>query len=182
MNKNLQFCSGVVSNTCDVYLLIWLCQEMIYWFSINDLLPTEFYCQLVTELVTVVISATLFGHISHLINLIKISEALKSIISFLQDCYIDICSPEVLSLFTDNFDYQHLRRHFVKGLLVDDVISLPMLNWHALLFWKFFLLSLIDGKRLSFWFIYNYFACKKSKCLSLTDIPTFLLRCSFENI
>ncbi|KAL6557126.1 hypothetical protein OROMI_017476 [Orobanche minor] len=39
-----------------------------------------------------------------------------------QDCYIDICSPEVLSLFTDNFDYQHLRRHFVKGLLVDDAI------------------------------------------------------------
>ena len=39
----------------------------------------------------------------------------------LQDCYIDICSPEVLSLFTDNFDYQHLRRHFVKGLLLDDV-------------------------------------------------------------
>ncbi|KDO43685.1 hypothetical protein CISIN_1g0070782mg, partial [Citrus sinensis] len=37
-----------------------------------------------------------------------------------QDCYIDICSPEVLSLFTDNFDYQHLRRHFVKGLLLDD--------------------------------------------------------------
>lgn len=39
----------------------------------------------------------------------------------MQDCYIDICSPEVLSLFTDNFDYQHLRRHFVKGLLLDDV-------------------------------------------------------------
>ncbi|KAG6472618.1 hypothetical protein ZIOFF_070092 [Zingiber officinale] len=38
-----------------------------------------------------------------------------------QDCYIDICSPEVLSLFMDNFDYQHLRRHFVKGLLVDDM-------------------------------------------------------------
>nr|CAN79709.1 hypothetical protein VITISV_009621 [Vitis vinifera] len=38
-----------------------------------------------------------------------------------QDCYIDICSPEVLSIFTDNFDYQHLRRHFIKGLLVDDV-------------------------------------------------------------
>lgn len=41
----------------------------------------------------------------------------------MQDCYIDICSPEVLSLFTDNFDYQHLRRHFVKGLLVDDVMG-----------------------------------------------------------
>ncbi|CAI8593997.1 unnamed protein product [Vicia faba] len=40
-----------------------------------------------------------------------------------QDCYIDICSPEVLTLFTDNFDYQHLRRHFVKGLLVDDIMG-----------------------------------------------------------
>ncbi|XP_011099797.1 translation initiation factor eIF-2B subunit epsilon [Sesamum indicum] len=40
-----------------------------------------------------------------------------------QDCYIDICCPEVLSLFTDNFDYQHLRRHFVKGLLVDDIMG-----------------------------------------------------------
>ncbi|TYJ00930.1 hypothetical protein E1A91_A13G119000v1 [Gossypium mustelinum] len=40
-----------------------------------------------------------------------------------QDCYIDICSQEVLSLFTDNFDYQHLRRHFVKGLLVDDIMG-----------------------------------------------------------
>ncbi|KAI3825859.1 hypothetical protein L1987_07550 [Smallanthus sonchifolius] len=39
-----------------------------------------------------------------------------------QDCYIDICSEEVLSLFTDNFDYQHLR-HFVKGLLGDDVMG-----------------------------------------------------------
>ncbi|XP_010528820.1 PREDICTED: translation initiation factor eIF-2B subunit epsilon-like isoform X2 [Tarenaya hassleriana] len=40
-----------------------------------------------------------------------------------QDCYIDICSPEVLSLFQDNFDYQHLRRHFVKGVLVDDIMG-----------------------------------------------------------
>ncbi|PRQ24526.1 putative nucleotide-diphospho-sugar transferase [Rosa chinensis] len=40
-----------------------------------------------------------------------------------QDCYIDICSPEVLSLFTDNFDYQHLRRHFLKGLLLDDIMG-----------------------------------------------------------
>nr|GLL39516.1 translation initiation factor eIF-2B subunit epsilon-like [Ipomoea trifida]GMD55934.1 translation initiation factor eIF-2B subunit epsilon-like [Ipomoea batatas] len=40
-----------------------------------------------------------------------------------QDCYVDICSPEVLSLFTDNFDYQHLRRHFVKGLLLDDIMG-----------------------------------------------------------
>ncbi|XP_024179975.1 translation initiation factor eIF-2B subunit epsilon isoform X2 [Rosa chinensis] len=40
-----------------------------------------------------------------------------------QDCYIDICSPEVLSLFTDNFDYHHLRCHFLKGLLVDDIMG-----------------------------------------------------------
>lgn len=40
-----------------------------------------------------------------------------------QDCYIDICSPEVLSTFADNFDYQHLRRHFLKGLLDDDIMG-----------------------------------------------------------
>ena len=47
-----------------------------------------------------------------------------SMLSFIyfQDCYIDICSPEVLLLFTDNFDYQHLRRDFVKGILSDEVI------------------------------------------------------------
>ncbi|KAJ7530687.1 hypothetical protein O6H91_14G015100 [Diphasiastrum complanatum] len=41
----------------------------------------------------------------------------------LQDCHIDICSPEVLMLFTDNFDYQRLRRDFVKGLLSDEVMG-----------------------------------------------------------
>ncbi|XP_037496090.1 translation initiation factor eIF-2B subunit epsilon isoform X2 [Jatropha curcas] len=46
-----------------------------------------------------------------------------------QDCYIDICSPEVLSLFTDNFDYQHLRRHFVKGLLVDDIMGYKIFTY-----------------------------------------------------
>ncbi|XP_011621032.1 translation initiation factor eIF-2B subunit epsilon isoform X1 [Amborella trichopoda] len=40
-----------------------------------------------------------------------------------QDCFIDICSPEVLSLFTDNFDYQQLRRDFVKGLLMDEILG-----------------------------------------------------------
>ncbi|CAM6040484.1 unnamed protein product [Sphagnum compactum] len=41
----------------------------------------------------------------------------------LQDCHIDICSPEVLLLFTDNFDYQQLRRDFVKGLLSDEIMG-----------------------------------------------------------
>ena len=39
----------------------------------------------------------------------------------LQDCHVDICAPEVLYLFTDNFDFQHLRRDFVKNLLTDEV-------------------------------------------------------------
>ena len=35
----------------------------------------------------------------------------------LLDCHVDICAPEVLYLFTDNFDYQNLRRDFVVGTL-----------------------------------------------------------------
>ena len=35
----------------------------------------------------------------------------------LQDCHVDICAPELLYLFTDNFDYQQLRRDFVVGTL-----------------------------------------------------------------
>lgn len=35
------------------------------------------------------------------------------------DCSIDICSPDVPALFTENFDYQHIRRHFVHGILQD---------------------------------------------------------------
>ncbi|KAG5182444.1 nucleotide-diphospho-sugar transferase [Tribonema minus] len=35
--------------------------------------------------------------------------------SDLLDCYIDICSPEVLVQISDNFDYQDLRQHFVTN-------------------------------------------------------------------
>lgn len=35
----------------------------------------------------------------------------------LLDCNIDICSLDVLALFTENFDYQDVRRDFVKGIL-----------------------------------------------------------------
>ncbi|KAB1212650.1 putative translation initiation factor eIF-2B subunit epsilon [Morella rubra] len=58
-------------------------------------------------------------------KLLLVDNASISLHNDIQDCYIDICSPEVLSLFTDNFDYQHLRRHFVKGLLLDDVCVAP---------------------------------------------------------
>ncbi|KAL6188193.1 hypothetical protein ACLB2K_039586 [Fragaria x ananassa] len=40
-----------------------------------------------------------------------------------EDCYIDVCSPEVLSLLADNFDYQDLRRDLLGGLLEDDVMG-----------------------------------------------------------
>jgi translation initiation factor eIF-2B subunit epsilon len=33
----------------------------------------------------------------------------------LHDCGIDVCSPEVLMLMSDNFDYQDLRQHFVAN-------------------------------------------------------------------
>ena len=61
---------------------------------------------------------------------------------YFQDCYIDICSPEVLLLFTDNFDYQHLRRDFVKGILSDEVILIKsILNaLHELKIYDFIIL------------------------------------------
>ncbi|KAL3879779.1 hypothetical protein ACJMK2_032065 [Sinanodonta woodiana] len=39
----------------------------------------------------------------------------------LLDCQICVCSPQVLSLFTDNFDYQ-TRDDFVKGILTNEEI------------------------------------------------------------
>lgn len=39
----------------------------------------------------------------------------------LLDCRIDICSPEVLSVCADNFDYNDLRQDFIRGVVVDEV-------------------------------------------------------------
>ncbi|KAI9193036.1 nucleotide-diphospho-sugar transferase [Polychytrium aggregatum] len=39
------------------------------------------------------------------------------------DCQIDICSIEVLLLFTENFDYQHIRKDFVRGILQSDILA-----------------------------------------------------------
>lgn len=38
------------------------------------------------------------------------------------DCCIDICTPHVPALFQDNFDYQHLRSDFLKGVLLLDLL------------------------------------------------------------
>ena len=41
----------------------------------------------------------------------------------LMDCHIDICSIEVPALFTENFDYQDMRRDFVRGILESDLLG-----------------------------------------------------------
>lgn len=39
------------------------------------------------------------------------------------DCNIDICSPDVPALFTENFDYEDIRRDFVHGILTSDLLG-----------------------------------------------------------
>ncbi|TIC15326.1 nucleotide-diphospho-sugar transferase [Wallemia mellicola] len=55
------------------------------------------------------------------------SEALEAaelqIRNDLADCYIDICSVDVLLLFTENFDYQDLRLDFINGILTSDLLG-----------------------------------------------------------
>ncbi|SAM85213.1 related to Translation initiation factor eIF-2B epsilon subunit [Ustilago bromivora] len=41
----------------------------------------------------------------------------------LVDCGIDICSADVPPLFSENFDYQALRRDFVLGILTSDLLD-----------------------------------------------------------
>ncbi|AET39225.1 translation initiation factor eIF2B catalytic subunit epsilon Ecym_4147 [Eremothecium cymbalariae DBVPG len=55
-------------------------------------------------------------------------ELLESVEEFslrndLIDCHIDICSPHVPAIFQENFDYQYLRRDFVKGVLSSDLLK-----------------------------------------------------------
>jgi len=39
------------------------------------------------------------------------------------DCHVDICSPHVPAIFQENFDYQFLRKDFVKGILSSDILK-----------------------------------------------------------
>lgn len=41
----------------------------------------------------------------------------------LLDVCIDVCSLEVLVLFTENFDYQDMKKDFVKGILESDLLG-----------------------------------------------------------
>lgn len=41
----------------------------------------------------------------------------------LVDCGVDVCSVDVPPLFTENFDYQELRRDFVPGILTSEILT-----------------------------------------------------------
>lgn len=48
------------------------------------------------------------------------------------DCFVDICSPDVPALFTENFDYQHIRRHFLHGILTDYDLYSKTIHTHII--------------------------------------------------
>ncbi|ODQ64868.1 translation initiation factor eIF-2B epsilon subunit [Nadsonia fulvescens var. elongata DSM 6958] len=39
------------------------------------------------------------------------------------DCHIDICSADIPALFQENFDYDNLRKDFVRGILTSDLLG-----------------------------------------------------------
>lgn len=41
----------------------------------------------------------------------------------LMDCQIDICSANVLALYTENFDYQDVRKDFLRGILTSEILG-----------------------------------------------------------
>lgn len=47
----------------------------------------------------------------------------------LKNIHIAICSPSVLPLFSDNFDFQ-TRDDFIKGLLMNEEILGSTIYWH----------------------------------------------------
>ncbi|KAI4462592.1 translation initiation factor eif-2b subunit epsilon [Holotrichia oblita] len=49
----------------------------------------------------------------------------------LKDTHIAICSPSVLPLFSDNFDFQ-TRDDFIKGLLINEEILGSTVYWHLI--------------------------------------------------
>ena len=48
------------------------------------------------------------------------------------DCYIDICTPDVLGLWSDNFDYQAVRKSFLFGVLKDYELNGKTIHTHIL--------------------------------------------------
>ncbi|KAK2871864.1 hypothetical protein FQN49_002752 [Arthroderma sp. PD_2] len=50
----------------------------------------------------------------------------------LYDCRIDICTPEVLGLWADSFDYQSPRTHFLHGVLKDYELNGMTIHTHIM--------------------------------------------------
>lgn len=48
------------------------------------------------------------------------------------DCYIDICTPDVLGLWSDNFDYQSIRTSFLFGVLKDYELNGKTIHTHII--------------------------------------------------
>ncbi|KAI9787601.1 MAG: hypothetical protein M1839_000132 [Geoglossum umbratile] len=48
------------------------------------------------------------------------------------DCYIDICTPDVLALWTDSFDYESPRKHFLYGVLKDYELNGKTIHTHII--------------------------------------------------
>lgn len=46
------------------------------------------------------------------------------------DCYIDICTPDVLALWTDSFDYESPRKQFLFGVLKDYELNGKTIHTH----------------------------------------------------
>ena len=64
-----------------------------------------------------------FSHITDTTRNNNTSHTSVSFHSDLLDTGIDICTPTVLLLFTDNFDYQHIRSDFVRGVIDESDVS-----------------------------------------------------------
>lgn len=61
---------------------------------------------------------------SVVLPLTRLSTAKELIIRYdLMDCQIDICSANVLALYTENFDYQDVRKDFLRGVLTSDILG-----------------------------------------------------------
>ncbi|KAH8701711.1 putative translation initiation factor eif-2b epsilon subunit [Talaromyces proteolyticus] len=48
------------------------------------------------------------------------------------DCSIDICTPDVLSLWSDSFDYQAPRKHYLHGVLKDYELNGKTIHTHII--------------------------------------------------
>ena len=52
----------------------------------------------------------------------------------LLDCHVDICSPELMLQFSDNFDYQNIRRDFIQNEVVNwDLGNTPYHSFYTLI-------------------------------------------------